>query len=316
VAVTLGDRYDVIVLGGGLAGLTAGLFAARQGHSTLVLEASVAGGHLVNVEKIEDFPGFVGGVAGFELCPRTQEQAANAGAEFGMARALGLRRSGHDWEVETIDDSFQTRAVIIAVGSAPRSLGIVGEEELEGHGVSHCATCDGPLFRGKPVGVVGGGDSALQEALTLAEFASQVTVFDQAGQLSAQHVYRERASRVPTIEVRHSTLVEEILGNGNVEGVRVRELATGQRSVVPLAGLFPCVGLQPNTAFLQGTLKLDSGGHVPTDIWMRTELPGIFAAGDVRQNSASQAITSAGDGATAAIAAHRYLLDPTWWGRV
>ena len=308
--MALSPTYDVVVLGGGLAGLTAALFAARYGHPTLVLEGGIPGGHLVNVERIEDFPGFLDGVAGFDLCPVVQEQAANAGAEFRMANATALGRAEPNWEVESTDGVSVTRTVIIAVGSSPRRLGIAGEAELLGRGISHCASCDGPLLRGRPVGVVGGGDSALQEALTLANFASRVLVFDKAEQLTAQHVYRERAMRCPSIELRPATRVEQILGNGRVSAVQVRELATGRQSVVEVAGLFPYVGLEPNTGFLVGTLRLDQSAHIPTDLWLRTELPGVFAAGDVRQDSASQAITSAGDGATAAIAAHRYLEAP------
>jgi thioredoxin reductase (NADPH) len=299
--------YEIVVLGGGLAGLTAGLFATRQGHSTLVLTGGVPGGHLINVEHVEDFPGFPQGVAGFELCPAVQEQAADAGAEFSMAEALGLGRAGSGWQVETTDGLVQTTSVIVAVGSRPRELGIPREAELVGRGISHCASCDGPLLRDQAVGVIGGGDSALQEALTLANFASQVLVFDAAPELSAQHVYLQRASQERRIEVRHTTQVERLLGDGNLTGVCVRDLQTGSTEEVAVAGLFPCVGLEPNTAFLRDTLSLDESGHIPTDIWLRTELPGVFAAGDVRQNSASQAITAAGDGATAAIAAHRYL---------
>jgi thioredoxin reductase (NADPH) len=303
----LNPRYDVVVLGGGLAGLTAGLFAARHGHSTLVLSGGVPGGHLVNVEHIEDFPGFPQGIAGFELCPAVQEQAAVAGAEFGMAEAVALRSAGSEWQVETTDGVFPSRTVIVAVGSKPRALGLPGEDELVGRGISHCASCDGPLLRDRAVGVVGGGDSALQEALTLARFASRVLVFDQAAELAAQHVYQQRAEQEAHIEVRPRMQVERLLGNGKLTGVCVRELATDRMDEVALACLFPCIGLEPNTAFLRATLALDATGHVPTDIWLRTELPGVFAAGDCRRDSASQAITAAGDGATAAIAAHRYL---------
>jgi thioredoxin reductase (NADPH) len=307
----LTSSYEVVVLGGGLAGLTAGLFAARQGHATLVLTGGVPGGHLVNVEHVEDFPGFPEGIAGFELCPAVHEQAADAGAEFSMAEASRLRAAEADWEVETTEGEVHTRAVIVAVGSSPRRLGIPGEAELVGRGISHCASCDGPLFRDQAVGVVGGGDSALQEALTLAAFASRVTVFDMAAELAAQHVYRQRTLQEPRIEVRHTTRVDQLLGDGKLTGVCVRDLETGRTEELPLAGLFPCIGLEPNTAFLRDALTLDETGHIPTDIWLRTQLPGVFAAGDVRQNSASQAIAAAGDGATAAIAAHRYLHNQT-----
>lgn len=298
-----------MVLGGGLAGLTAGLFAARCGRSTLVLEASIPGGHLANVETIEDFPGFGDGVAGYDLCPVAQEQAANAGAEFELAEVQAVRAQGPHWSVETSEGRHQAKVVIVAVGSHPRSLDIPGEARLLGRGVSHCATCDGPLFRGKAVGVVGGGDSALQEALTLAKFAARVTVFHRGTALSAQHTYQARALEQSAIEVRYGTVVDEILGEETVAAVRVRDVATLAQSDVALNGLFPYVGLAPSTAFLEGVVPLDAAGHIRTDCSMRTDVPGVFAAGDVRQDSACQAIASAGDGATAALAAHRYIAE-------
>jgi len=302
--------YDVVVIGGGLAGLTAGLFGARYGRSTLVLESTVPGGHLINVETIEDFPGFPQGIAGFDLCPQVQEQAQNQGAQFELADVEGLEpESSGDggWRVITSQGSYGARAVIVAAGSRPKALGVPGEERLFGRGVSHCATCDGPLFRGRVVGVVGGGSAALQEALTLANHAARVIVFNQEPAFSGQETYRRRVAEQPKIQARHNVAVEAVLGEGAVSGVHVRDTATGAESQVELAGLFVYAGLEPNTAFLRGRLRLADDGRIPTDCWMRTELPGVFAAGDVRHDSAHHAITAAGDGATAAIAAHKYL---------
>ena len=304
--------YDVVVVGGGLAGLTAGLFAARCGRRTLVLEPTVPGGHLVNVDKVEDFPGFLEGVAGYDLCPTVQEQAANQGAEFRLAEALGLERLDRDWLVTTTEGEYRAQAVIVAVGSRPRELGVPGESRLRGKGVSQCATCDGPLFRGRRVGVVGGGDSALQEALTLASYASEVIVLHRREELRAQEAYQRRVQDDARISLRTNAIVEEILGDEAVAGIRVREAVSGAEERIELWGVFVYVGLEPNTAFLKGKLRLDETGHIPTDIWMRTELPGVFAAGDIRGDSAAQAITCAGDGATAAIAAHGYLQDRSW----
>jgi thioredoxin reductase (NADPH) len=308
--------YDIVVVGGGLAALTAGLFSARAGRSTLVLEPAVPGGHLVNIQKIEDFPGFPDGVSGYELGPNTQLQAMNHGAEFAMAEVQALTRvacpdegggdlSG-DWLVTTTDGEHRAGAVIVASGSHARALGVPGEERLLGRGVSHCASCDGPLFRGQTVGVVGGGDSALQEALTLAEHAGRVLIFHRGETFVAQKTYRQRVEDERKIEVCHHTEVLEILGDSEVTGVRVHDLAAAERTV-DLGGLFVYVGLIPNSGFLVGLLPLDDEGRILTDLWMRTELPGLFAAGDIRRDSASQAITAAGDGATAAIAADRYL---------
>src|SRR5688572_28836750 len=304
-------RYDILVVGGGLAALTAGLFAARAGRSTLVLEPAVPGGHLVNVTKIEDFPGFPDGVSGYELGPNTQMQAMNHGAEFAMAEVQALARDGDDpsgdWLVTTTDGEHRAGAVIVASGSHARALGVPGEERLAGRGISHCASCDGPIYRGQTVGVAGGGDSALQEALTLAEHVGKVLVFHRGEAFAAQQTYQQRVEDERKIEVCYQTEVREILGETEVTGVRVHDLASGTERTVELSCLFIYVGLAPNSGFLDGLLQLDEAGRVPTDIWMRTALPGLFAAGDVRRDSASQAITAAGDGATAAIAADRYL---------
>jgi thioredoxin reductase (NADPH) len=299
--------YDVIIVGSGLAGLTAGLFAARHGLSTLVLESNIPGGHLINIEKIEDFPGFPDGIAGYDLCPTVQRQAADHGAEFQRAEAQSLEAQDRLWSVVTDEDWHHAKAVIVATGSHIKTLGVPGEERLMGHGVSHCASCDGPLYNGQTVGVVGGGDSALQEALMLTNYAEQVLLFHDGEKFSAQHSYQQRVLGNTKIMPRYRTVVEEILGDDVVAGVRARDSASGESSNVDLAGLFIYVGLQPNTALLKDLVRLSDTGHVPTDNWMKTARSGLYAAGDIRQDSASQAITSAGDGATAAIAAYRYI---------
>jgi thioredoxin reductase (NADPH) len=300
-------NYDVVIIGGGLAGLTAALFAARYGHSTLVLEPFVPGGHLVNVKKIEDFPGFPSGVAGYDLGPLVQEQAANQGAEFQMAEVQSLKAENLHWLVDTNRGRCRAKAVIIAAGSHPKELGVPGAGRLRGKGVSHCASCDGPLFSDQVVGVVGGGDSALQEALALADYASLVIVFHHHEGFSGQHTFQQRVLNHSKIMVWYKTVVEEILGEDRVMGVRVRDEVTGEKRQVELSGVFVYVGMEPNTAFLKSIMRLDSASRIPTDVWMRTELSGVFAVGDIRQDSAAQAITSAGDGAVAAIAAHKYI---------
>jgi thioredoxin reductase (NADPH) len=299
--------YDVVIIGSGLGGLTAGLFAARQGLSTLILESNIPGGHLISIEKIEDFPGFPDGIAGYDLCPTVQRQAADQGTEFQRVEVQGLEAEDRFWCIVTPEERQRAKAVIIATGSTLKELGVPGEAKLLGKGVSHCASCDGPLYNGQIVGVVGGGDSALQEALALASYVDRVVVFNHSENFSAQHTYRERVLGHSKIEVRYQNAVEEILGDAGVTGVRVRDRATGNLSEVELSGLFVYVGLQPSTAFLKKTLRLSDTGHIPTDVWMRTELPGVYAVGDIRQDSPAQAITSAGEGAVAAIAAHRYI---------
>jgi thioredoxin reductase (NADPH) len=299
--------YDVIVIGSGLGGLTAGLFSARQGLSTLVMESNIPGGHLISIEKIEDFPGFPDGVAGYDLCPTVQRQAADQGAEFQRAEVLKLEANDRFWSVNTEEESHSAKTVIVATGSMFKDLGVPGEAKLTGRGVSHCASCDGPLYHNQVVGLVGGGDSALQEALTLANFAESVLIFHREENFSGQHTYLQRALSEPKIKVRFRTIVEEILGEESVTGVRLRDLETNQVSQVDLGGFFVYAGLKPNTAILQNVVELSETGHVPTDGWMKTERDGLYAVGDIRQDSAAQAIASAGDGATAAIAAYRYI---------
>ena len=299
--------YDVVIVGSGLAGLTASLFAARHGLSTLVLENNIPGGHLISIEKIEDFPGFPDGIAGYDLCPTVQRQAADQGAEFQRAEVLRVEAQNRLWSVVTDEERHGARAIIVATGSKLKNLGVPGEEKLMGRGVSHCASCDGPLYNGKTVGVVGGGDSALQEALTLANYAERVLLFHDSEKFSAQQTYQQRVLGNTRMMPRYRTVVEEVLGDDTVSGVRTRELTNGKSGDVELAGLFVYVGLQPNTAILRNLIDLSDTGHVPTDNWMKTARDGLYAVGDIRQDSAAQAITSAGDGATAAIAAYRYI---------
>lgn len=308
----MADEYDVIVAGGGIAGLTAGVTSARLGRQTLVLTGGAPGGLLLSIEKIEGYPGFPDGVSGFELCPLTQEQAALAGAAFSMAELHGVEPDGEGWRVSAADGERLARAVVVATGARLRELGVPGEEELRGRGVSHCASCDAPLFRERVVGVVGGGDSALQEALTLADAVAEVVVLHRGDTLSAQASFQERVLAHPKIDVRYGTVVEEVLGDGTVSAVKVRHVASGAASELELGGLFVYVGLQPNSDVLSDRLRLDDSGHVPTDAQMRTELPGLLAAGVVRRGAAGRAAGSAGDGAIAAIAADRYLADGVW----
>ena len=300
-------EYDVIIIGSGLAGLTAGLFSARQGLSTLVFESNIPGGHLISIEKIEDFPGFPDGVSGYEICPNLQRQASDHGAEFQRAEVLRLDAADKLWSIASEEESYRAKAVIVATGSTLKHLGIPGEEKLMGRGVSHCASCDGPLYHDQTVGVVGGGDSALQEALTLTNYAANVLLLHRDEAFFAQQTYRQRVVENARIMPRYRTVIEEVLGDEVVTGVRVRNLKTDEISQVELAGLFVYVGLQPNTGLLRDVVKLSDSGHVPTDSWMKTTRDGLYAVGDIRHDSARQAITSAGDGATAAIAAYRYV---------
>jgi thioredoxin reductase (NADPH) len=306
------NEHDVVIAGAGIAGLTAALTSARAGRRTRVLTGPGLGGHLLSIERIDGYPGFPDGIAGYELCPMVQEQAVAAGAEFSAAVVTGLASHEGRWRVATSEGEVRAGAVVIATGTTSKELGIPGEARLRGKGVSHCASCDGPLLRSRTVGVVGGGDSALQEALTLAQFASRVILLHRGATLTAQAAYCERVRHHKTIDVRMSTVVEEVLGNGLVTGVRTRATADGTETALELAALFVYIGLTPNTAWVDGTLELDASGAISTDNRMRTLLPGLFAVGTVRSGSAARAASAAGDGATAAVAADTYLRDAAW----
>ena len=227
------QSYDIVIAGAGIAGLTAALTAARLGRKTLVLSGDVLGGQLLSIEKIDGYPGFPDGVPGYDLCPIAQEQAMTAGAEFEAAEITGLEAAGDGWKVTTPNGDITASAVIVATGANLKHLGVPGEERLEGKGVSHCATCDGPLLKNKVAAIVGGGDSALQEALTLAEFASKTIILNNTDALAGQPAYRDRVEGHPKIEIHNNTVVEEILGDAAVSGLRVRSArrCVGHRDV-------------------------------------------------------------------------------------
>ena len=306
--------YDLVIIGSGTAGLTAALFGARYGLRTLTLENLMPGGQIINAECINNFPGFVQGISGAEFGPMLQEQATAAGVEFGMANATTLRLEGPYHVVSTTNGDYTTKTVIVAAGSTLRKLDIPGEEHLFGRGVSQCATCDGPFFQDQVVAVVGGGDSALDEAEVLANFASQVILFHRGDTLRAQMVLQDRVLAKENVEIQWNKAAVEIPGEAGATGVRVRDTVTEETSLVDLNGVFVYIGLEPNTLFLQGVVALDNAGHISTNLWMATEVPGVFAAGDIRQHSAAQLVTAAGDGATAAIAAFRYIRERHWPG--
>jgi thioredoxin reductase (NADPH) len=299
--------YEVVVIGGGLAGLTAGLYSSRFGLRTLIIEQMAPGGQVVNIERIETFPGFPDGIGGATLGPMVQAQAEQAGAEFAFDTAKGIERdAAKGFTIRCSADDRRADAIIIAVGSLRRGLGVPGEAELRGHGVSECAACDGPFFVGKRVVVVGGGDSALDEACVLADQGVEhILLVHRGSSFEGQLRLIERVRSKPTIEPMFDTEIVEIRGDGVVSDVVLRHAGTLRTQAAD--AVFPYVGLQPNTDWLKGTVNLDSAGHVVTDASLMTSLAGVFAAGDIRQHSAAQLVASAGDGASAAVAAMRYL---------
>ena len=298
--------FDVVVIGAGVAGLTAAMFAGRYGLKVVVVDRTGVGGQIVNAERVENFPGFPQGIGGHELGPLLHEQAEAAGAEFMLDTVEAIELDREQRIVRGVGQTLRAPAVIITAGSTLRSLGIPGEEKFVGRGVSHCASCDGPFFRGQEVCVVGGGDSALDEALVLAGFASRVSVIHRGREFRAQKVLRDRTAATDNIEVVPDTDIEEIIGADAVSAVRLRG-PDGALRTQAVKAVFVAIGLAPDTTFLEGIVALDPGGHVETDLVMQTSVPGIFAAGDIRKNSIAMLAASAGDGATAAVAAFRYL---------
>jgi len=297
---------DLVVIGAGIAGLTAAATAARHGLKTVVVESTGAGGQVINVDQIDNFPGLAQ-TSGYELGPLLQEQAETAGAEFMLASVDAIELDGTSRLVKTSDGTLRAQAVIVAAGSSKRELGVPGEQRLQGRGVSHCASCDGPLFRGLRACVVGGGDSALDEAMALAAHASQVTLIHRGTRLCAQRSLVAQANATPNIEILLGTVVDEIVGEQVVSALWLRQLDTGERWSHATDGVFVYVGLAPNTGFLNGLLALDADGRIQTDPLLQSSVPGIYAAGDIRSGSVALLAASAGDGATAAVAAQRYL---------
>jgi len=299
--------YDVIIIGGGPAGLSAGLYASRARLSTLLIEKAIFGGQIANAAHVENYPGFPDGISGLELSELMYQQAIKYGLETLAAAVTAIELGEKGKVVKTSEGEYQAKAVIIAGGAEHNRLGVPGEERLLGKGVSYCATCDGPLFGDQVVAVVGGGDSAVEEALVLTRFASKVILIHRRDQLRASKLHQERAFANGKMEFLWDTVVEEILGQDKVEGLSLRNVKTGERSNLEVSAVFIYVGLHPSTEFVKGLISLDPDGHIPTNEGMETEIAGIFAAGDVRQNSARQVITAAGDGATAALSVERFL---------
>jgi thioredoxin reductase (NADPH) len=303
----MGKNYQVIIIGGGPAGLTAGLYCARSRLNTLLIEKGVIGGQITNAERVENYPGFPKGISGIELGQLIHEQATSYELETLLAEVVKAVPSPRHNLVSTSEGDFVAESIIIASGSQFRKLGVPGEDKFVGKGISYCATCDGPLFKGKTVAVIGGGDAAITEALYLSKFASSVKVIHRRSQLRASKILQERAMADPKIEFILDTVVTQIEGDGIVKQLMLKSTKNAKISISEVAGVFVAIGLEPNSAQWRGLLPLDERGYIITNELMETKIPGIFAAGDVRHNSARQAITAAGDGATAAMSAARFL---------
>lgn len=301
--------YDVLIIGAGPAGLTSGIYAARSGLKTGIVEMGMPGGQAASTEKIENYPGFPEGIGGYELMNQFQLQAEAYGAEFLFEEVQSLELESPIKKVTTDTKTIEAKAIIIAAGSKPRPLNVPGEKTFHGRGVSYCATCDGAFFRGKKVVVIGGGDAALEEGAYLTKFADEVTIIHRRAEFRAAQIAVERAKNNSKIKFLYNTIVEEILGSDHVEGVRIRELLSGQTSNIPADGVFIFVGTEPNDRFLQGELAIGERGYIHTDNLLQTSIPGVFAVGDIRDTPLRQVATAVGDGALAAVQVDKYLTD-------
>ncbi len=299
--------YQLIIIGGGPAGLSAGLYASRSKLDTLLIEKAGLGGQILNAEMVENYPGFPQGISGSELGALIAQQATKYGLPTEFAEVQGIEIQGDEKIVTTSEGQYRAKAVIIAAGSEYSKLGVPGEEEFLGKGISYCAMCDGAFFRDQVIAVVGGGNVALNDALFLTRFATKVIVIHRRDQLRATKILQDRAFANPKIEFLWDTVVESITGDKLVREIRLRNVKTGNGSSLVVSGVFVAVGLRPNTGYLKGLITLDEGGFISVNGQMEAGVPGVYAAGDIRAGSIRQVVSAAGDGATAAIAAEKFI---------
>ncbi len=302
----MADVHDVIIIGGGPAGYTAAVYAARANLAPLVAEGFAAGGQLMLTTDVENYPGFPDGILGPELMRHMRDQAERFGARIVQSDVTRVNFSARPFGVWIDDEEHRARSVIIATGATARWLELPSESRLRGFGVSTCATCDGFFFKDKPMVVVGGGDSAMEEALFLARMASKVTIVHRRDQFRASRIMADRALANERVGVRWNAEVVEVLGDEKVEGVRVRDTVTGEYEDIPAAAMFVAIGHDPATALFPGQLELDEAGYIVTD-GTRTSVEGVYAAGDVQDTIYRQAVTAAGSGCMAAMDAERWL---------
>jgi len=300
-------EYEAIVIGGGPAGLTAGLYLSRYGLNTLLLERGLFGGQIVNAGRVDNYPGFPGGVSGMELGQLMHDQASKFGLKFETAEVNGVKNKTESFEVATDDEAYKAGVVVIASGSNYRKLGLEDEGRLMGRGVSYCATCDGFLFRNMDVAVVGGGDTAVTDAIELSQHARRVYVIHRRDQLRASQVVQRSAMSNDKIKFVWNSVVAKLEGEEKLSKVVIKDVKSGSASGLEVSGVFVAIGLIPNSDPFRGFIELDEAGNIPTDEMMRTALPGVFAAGDIRSNSARQVAAAVGDGAVAAKSAFSYL---------
>jgi thioredoxin reductase (NADPH) len=299
--------YDVIVIGGGPAGLTAGLYCARARLKVLLLEKLAPGGQVLTTDRVENYPGFPEGISGFDLVDRMKSQAERFGLPIQSEEVLRLELAGDRKRVFLRKEELEARSLILACGATWRKLGVEGESLLSGKGVSYCATCDGPFFRDQEVAVIGGGDTAIEEGIFLTRFARRIYVIHRRDRLRATRLLQERAMAEPKIEFIWDSVPVRILGRDGVEGIELRNVKTGQVTQKPVQGVFVFIGTIPNNELVRGQIDLDEEGFVKTDQDMAASVPGVFAAGDVRSKLFRQIATAVGEGAAASYSVERYL---------
>jgi thioredoxin reductase (NADPH) len=301
------EHAAIIILGSGPAGLTAAIYAARAGYSPIVIGGFEFGGQLMLTTYVENFPGFPKGILGPDLMEAMKEQAEGVGAKIITDNATAVDLSTRPFKIFVNEDVYTSDALIIATGASAKWLGLESEQRLKGRGVSSCAVCDGAFFRGKEVALVGGGDSAMEDAIYLSKICKKVTVIHRRDKLRASAIMQARAKSRPNIEFIWNSVVEEVLGENKVEGVRIRNLVTNEVSIMNVSALFVAIGHQPNTEIFKGQLEIDEKGYLKVRNETRTNIEGVFAAGDVADPVYRQAVTAAGLGARAALDAVRYL---------
>jgi thioredoxin reductase (NADPH) len=299
-------KYESIIIGGGPAGLTAGLYTSRAGLKSLLLEKSMFGGQIINAQSVENYPGFPDGISGYDLATLMHKQASKYGLEIINEEVISIQH-GKTFILKTSDNTYETDTIIVAAGSYYSRLGVDGEEKYIGKGVSYCATCDGFMFRDKEVAVIGGGDTAISDALELTQHSSTVYLIHRRDQLRASQVLQDRAFAEPKLKFIWDTVVDNITGDQFVKSLQLRNVKTEETSTLPLSGIFVAIGMNPNTAIFADILELASSRQIVINSGMKTSVPGIFAAGDIRKDSPRQVSAAVGDGATAALSAFKYL---------
>jgi len=302
-------NYDVLIIGGGPAGLSAAIYAARGGLKTGLFEKGIIGGQINVTDEVENYPGFPEPLSGFDLTDKMRQQAERFQTRFIDEEVTAIGLEGLCKIIETRENSYRAKALIVCTGAHPRLLNVPGEERFTGRGVSYCATCDGALYRDKVVAVVGGGDSAIEEGLFLTRFAKKVIVIHRRDELRAQKIIQERAFNNPKMEFIWNTVIQEIHGEGKVEKLELVNRETKEITMLPVDGIFIYVGILPNNELLESRIALDNSGFVLTDEYMQTNVPGIYAAGDIRHTVLRQVVTATSDGAVAAWSAEKWIIE-------